>query len=39
MVIPHFHTECEILKVAAGEKSVAMGAVALILEEVLNLNI
>ena len=39
LVVPHFHTECEILKVAAGEQSVAMGAVALILEEVLNLNI
>ena len=39
LVIPHFHTECEILKAAAGEQSVAMGAVALILEEVLNLNI
>ncbi len=39
LVVPHFQTECEILKVSAGEQSVAMGAVALMLEQVLNLNI
>ena len=37
MVVAHFENDCEIRKVAYGEKSVAMGAVALVLERILNL--
>ena len=39
MVVAHFENDCEIRKVVYGEKAVAMGAVALVLERILNLAI